>query len=81
MDRDGIAIDSRFDKIAELPGAATPGPHHLATILLDKGMKADRCLEWLRQAISSDSKFEKIAELRGAATPGHHHLLGYWIGA
>ena len=37
-------------------------------------MKADRCPEWLRQAISSDSKFEKIAELRQAATPGHHQF-------
>ena len=27
-------------KIAELPGAATPGPHHFARIL-DTGIKAD----------------------------------------
>ena len=77
MAREGIFSDSKFLEIDELPRAAAPGLHHFARIL-DRGMKADKCLEWLRQVISSDSKFEKIAGLRGAATPGHHHLLDYW---
>ena len=33
-------------KIAELPGATVPGPHHFAWIL-DRGLKADKCLQWL----------------------------------
>ena len=41
-----IFSDSRFEKIAELPGAAAPGPHHFAWIL-DRGLKADNCLQWL----------------------------------
>ena len=45
----GISSDSIFEQIAELPAAATPGPHHFARIL-DRGMKADRCLEWLEKA-------------------------------
>ena len=28
----------------ELPGAAAPGPHHFAKILLDRSMKADKCM-------------------------------------
>ena len=45
-----IYSDSTFEKnIAELPGAAAPGLHHFARIL-DRGMKADRCLEWLEKA-------------------------------
>ena len=42
--------DTNSKKITVLPGAATPGPHHLAKILLNKGMKADRSLEWLLKA-------------------------------
>ena len=42
-----MLLRHKFEKFAELPGAAAPGPHHLAKILLDEGMKADRCLEWL----------------------------------
>ena len=49
MATEGISSDSKFDKIAELPGAATPGPHHFARIMY-RGMKADRCLEWLEKA-------------------------------
>ena len=44
MDREGISSDSGSEKMVELPGAATPGPHHFAKILLDRGMKADKCL-------------------------------------
>ena len=40
MDREGISSDYGCEKIAELPGAATPGPHHLVRIL-DTGIKAD----------------------------------------
>ena len=68
----GISSDSIFEKIAELRKAATLVHHYFARIP-DRGMKADRCLEWLRQAISSDSKFEKIAEILEAAIPGPHH--------
>ena len=39
-----IFLDSEVEKIAELPGAAAPGPHHCARIL-NRGMKADRCLQ------------------------------------
>ena len=41
-----IFSDSKFEKIAELPGAAAPVPHHSAWIL-DRGLKADKCLQWL----------------------------------
>ena len=40
MDREGISSDYGCEIIAELPGAATPGPHHFARIL-DTGIKAD----------------------------------------
>ena len=37
-------------KISELPGAVAPGPHCFARVL-GRGMKADRCLEWLERAL------------------------------
>ena len=40
MAREGISSDSKFDKIAELPGAAPLEPHYFARILY-RGMKAD----------------------------------------
>ena len=40
MDREGISQTPDLKKITELPGAATPGPHHFARIL-DTGIKAD----------------------------------------
>ena len=76
MAREGIFSDSKFVKIADLPGAATPGPGHFARILVG-GMKAE-VSRMARQGISSESKFEKIA------APGPHHfdiLIGCWIGA
>ena len=48
--REGISLDSNFAKIAELPGVAAPGPHRFARVL-GRGMKADRCLEWLERAL------------------------------
>ena len=45
----GISSDSIFEKIAELPGAAAPGPHHLSRIL-DGGKMADRFLKLLETA-------------------------------
>ena len=53
--------------MAELPaGAGTPGPNHFVRIL-DRGMKADRCLKWLEKASPQTLNFKKIAELPGAA--------------
>ena len=46
MAREGIFSDSKFDKIAELPGAAALEPHHFARIL-DGDPQAYRYLEWL----------------------------------
>ena len=40
MDREGISSDYGCEKIAELPEAATTGPHHFARIL-DTGIKND----------------------------------------
>ena len=66
MARDGISSDSKFYEIAELPGAAAPGPYHFARILVG-GMRAE-VSRMARQGISSESKFEKIA------APGPHHF-------
>ena len=41
MAREGISSDSKFEKMAELPGATDPGPHHFAGIL-DRILKVDR---------------------------------------
>ena len=50
-----IFLDSKFDKITELPpGAAVSGPYHVATIL-DRGPK-DRYLQWLEKA----SRFQSL---------------------
>ena len=49
MAREGISSDTKFEKVAELPGAAAPGPHHIARVL-DRAMEADRCLECLEKA-------------------------------
>ena len=46
MAREGIFSDSKFLEIAELTGAAAPGPHHFARIL-DRGLKAGTCPQWL----------------------------------
>ena len=50
MTRECIYLDSKFAQIAELPGVADPGPHRFARVL-GRGMKADRCLEWLERAL------------------------------
>ena len=51
MAREGIFSDSKFVKIADLPGAAAPGPGHFARILVG-GMKAE-VSRMARQGISS----------------------------
>ena len=61
MARDGISSYFKFDKIAELPGAAAPGPHHFARIM-DRG-------------VLFRFQIEKIAELPGASAPGTHHFV------
>ena len=43
MTREGIYVDSKFAIIAGLPEVAAPRPHHFASVL-DRSMKADRCL-------------------------------------
>ena len=52
----GISSDSIFEKIAELRKAATPVHHYFARIP-DRGMKADRCLEWLEKASFQTQNF------------------------
>ena len=49
MASEGISSDSKFEKIAELPGATDPGSHHFAGIL-DRVLKADGYLKWLEKA-------------------------------
>ena len=49
MAREGISSDSKFEKIAELPGATAPGPHHFAGIM-DRVFETDRYLQWLEKA-------------------------------
>ena len=71
----------KFEKLAVLPGAAAPGPHHLAKILLDKGMKADRCLEWLLKASPPTPYLKKLLSFHGLPPLDHITLLGYWIEA
>ena len=73
MDREGISSDYGCEKIAELPGAATPGPHHFPG-LLDRGTKADRCLEWIEKAYPQTPDLKKLTELPGAAYPGSLHF-------
>ena len=75
MTREGISSDSKFEKkIAELPGAAAPGCHHIARVL-ERGKKADRCLEWLEKASPQTPNLKKIAGLPGAAALEPHHIL------
>ena len=62
MATEGISSDSKFDKIAELPGAAAPGPHHFVRIL-DRGLKADRSLQWLEEVSPQTPNLKYIAEL------------------
>ena len=69
------------EKIAELPGAAAPESHHLAKILLDKGMKADRCLEWLLKASPQTPYLKKLLSFQGLPPLDPITLLGYWYGA
>ena len=76
----GISSDSIFEKNAELPGAAAPGPHHFARIL-DRGMKADRCLEWLEKASPLTPNLKTSLSFQGLPPPDPITLLGYWIGA
>ena len=57
MAREGIFSDSKFLKFAELPGAAAPGPHDFARILV-WDMKADRCLD---KASPQHPNYKKIA--------------------
>ena len=64
MAREGIFSDSKFLEIAELPWAAAPGPYHFARIL-DRGMKADRCLEWLDRASPHNPNLKKSLSLQG----------------
>ena len=76
MAREDIFSDPKFEKITELPGATAPGPHQLARIL-DRGIKADRCLQWLEKASSQTPNLKKIVELPGSTGPVPHYLT--WI--
>ena len=73
MARQDISSDSKFEKIDELSeAAAITGPHHSARIL-DGGMKADRCPEWLDKASPQDSKFDKNRWAPKGCHPWTHH--------
>ena len=63
MAREGILSDSKFEKIPELPGAVAR--------ILDRGMTADRSLQWLEMAFSQtpNLKRKKIVDLPGATSP------------
>ena len=76
----GISPDSMFVKIAELPGAAAPGPHHIARVL-DRCMKADRCLEWLEKASPLTPNLKKSLSFQRFLPLDPITFLGYWIGA
>ena len=80
MGREGIYSDSKFEKIAELPGAPAPGPHHIARVL-ERGKKADRCLEWLEKASPLTQNLKKSLSFQGLPPLDPITLLGYWIGA
>ena len=67
-------------KIADLLGAATPGPHHFAMVL-DRGTKADTCPEWLEMASRPTPNYKKNVSFQGLSSPDPTTLLGYWIGA
>ena len=76
---EGISSDSIFEKIAELPWAAAPGPHHFARIL-DRGMKPDWCLEWLEKEYPQTPNFENSLSFQGLPRilNGLIHTT-YWI--
>ena len=58
MAREGIFPDAKLEKIAELPGATVPAPHHFAGIL-DRVLKADRYLQWLEKASLQTANLKK----------------------
>ena len=55
MVREGIFSDSKFLKIAELPD-----PIILLGYILVRGIKADRCLEWLDRASPPNPNLKKL---------------------
>ncbi len=73
MATEGISSDSKFEKVAELPGTAAPCPYHIARVLY-RCMKADRCLEWLEKASPQTPNLKRIAELPGFTASGPHHV-------
>ena len=80
MAREGIFPDAKLEKIAELPGATAPGPHHFAGIL-DRVSKADRYLQWLEKASPQTQNLKKIAGIPGVATPSLNDNLQGSYGA
>ena len=76
MVREDIFSDPKFEKITELPGATAPGPHQLAKIL-DRGIKADRCLQWLEKASSRTSNLKKLLSFQSLPPLDPITLLRY----
>ena len=64
MTREGIFPDAKLEKIAELPGATAPGPHHFVGIL-DRVLKADRYLRWLEKAYPQTPNLKKSLSFQG----------------
>ena len=62
------ATVSKFHEIAELSGAAAPRSRHFARVL-DRGTKADRCLEWLEKTSPHTPDLKEIA-----VAPRPHHF-------
>ena len=67
-------------KSVELQGAATPGPHHFAMIM-DRGVKADRCLQCLDKASPQNPNVKIFPSFQVQPPLDPITLLGYWIGA
>ena len=62
--REGIFLDAKLEKIAEVPGASAPGPHHFAGIL-DRALKADRYLQSLEKASPQTPNLKKSLSFQG----------------
>ena len=73
--------NSKKERFAELQSAVSPGPPHFARIL-DRGMKANRPLEWLEKASHQTPYLKKkLMSFRGLSPVDPFTLLRYGIGA